>query len=229
MMDQQVSVILLCGGQGTRMQTSIPKQFLFIDQKMIAHYSFDIFKKMPEIAEIVVVCDLPYRHFFFQENLSIPLNFALPGARRQDSVFNGLNALTKNSPLVCVHDSARPLITTQLVRRVIHAAHEHGASTAGMPVKFTIKERDGTLFVKNTPNRSKYWEIQTPQVIQTDMLKKGFEYIHHHQLEVTDDVSIVEHLGCKVKLVEGCYTNIKVTTPEDLSITQFLLKKSALS
>lgn len=221
----QVSVILLCGGQGSRMNTATPKQFLAINQKMIARYSFDVFKDMPEIAEIVVVCDLPYRHHFSMDKLSIPLNFAAPGARRQDSVFNGLNALKKNPALVCIHDAARPFINSQLVQRVIHAAKEHGAATAGMPVKFTIKEHDGNLFVKNTPDRSKYWEIQTPQIIRTEMLKQGFEYITNNNLDVTDDVSLVEYLGYPVKLVEGSYTNIKITTPEDLSFAEFLLQK----
>lgn len=223
-MEKQVSVILLCGGQGTRMQSTTPKQFLAINHKLIAHYSFDVFKSMPEIAEIVVVCDLPYRHHFSDANLSFPLNFASPGTRRQDSVFNGLNALTKNSPLVCVHDSARPLIKSALVQRVIHAAREDGAATAGMPIKFTIKEHADKR-VKNTPDRSKYWEIQTPQVIRTEMLKKGFDHIQRLNLTVTDDVSIVEHLGCPVKLVEGSYTNIKITTQEDLELAEFLLKK----
>lgn len=222
-MDEKISVVLLCGGIGSRMQSSIPKQFLKINQKLIAHYSFDIFKRMPEVAEIVVVCDLAYKHYFSFDCHPVHLNFALPGKRRQDSVFNGLNALKTNSKLVCIHDSARPLITEELVRRVIHAAQDHGAATASMPLKFTIKERDGNLFVKNTPDRTKYFEIQTPQIIRTDILKKGFEFIHDQNLEVTDDVSLVEYLGHPVKLVEGCYKNLKVTTPDDLSQAEYLI------
>lgn len=221
----KVSVILLCGGQGTRMQASVPKQFLTINQKLIAHYSFDIFKNMSEIKEIVVVCDLPYRHHFSSDGLSIPLNFAAPGARRQDSVFNGLNALKEKSELVCIHDSARPIINIELVQRVIHAAHKHGAATVGMPIKFTIKEHDGNHFVKNTPDRANYWEIQTPQIVRTELIRQGFDYVHKNNLTVTDDVSLVECLGYPVKLVEGCYTNIKITTPDDLSLAEFLLKK----
>ncbi len=218
-----ISVILLCGGKGTRMQVSTPKQFLKINQKLVAHYSFDVFEKMDEVAEIVVVCDPPYRNHFDCDSLSIPINFALPGKRRQDSVFNGLEALKKDSKLICIHDSARPLINAKLVLRVICAAEEHGAATVGMPIKFTIKEHDGNLLVKNTPDRSKYWEIQTPQVIRADLLKKGFASIQAQDIEVTDDVSIVEYLGCPVKLVEGCYKNIKITTPEDLSLVEYLL------
>ena len=197
-----MSVILLCGGQGTRMQSPTPKQFLSIHQKMIALYSFDLFKEMVEVVEIVVVCDLPYRHYFSPKELSIPLHFAAPGTLRQDSVANGFKALRMNAPFVCIHDSARPLIDQALVQRVLQAAQEHGAATAAMPIKFTLKEHDGNLFVKNTPDRSKFWEIQTPQIIRSDHLKKGFEYVNQHQLTVTDDVSIVEHLNLPVKLVE---------------------------
>lgn len=225
-MQQTVSVILLCGGQGTRMQKAIPKQFLAINQKLIAHYSFEIFKSLPEVAEIAVVCDSPYRHHFSQDHCSVPLHFAPAGIRRQDSVFNGLNALKKNAPLICIHDSARPLIDSKLVRRVIDAAQEHGAATAGMPLKFTLKEHDGSHYVKNTPDRSKYWEIQTPQIIRTEMLKKGFEYVNNHKLDVTDDVSLVEQMGLSVKLVEGSYSNIKITTPDDFLFAEFLLNKA---
>lgn len=223
MINPRVSVILLCGGQGKRIGGHTPKQFLMINQKLIARYSFDIFKMMPEIIEIVVVCEPAYRHYFDVENFSLSLNFAQPGLRRQDSVFNGLKALTKNAALTCIHDSARPLINTKLVRRVIEAAHEYGAATAGMPLKFTIKEHDGHLNVKKTVDRSKYWEIQTPQIMRTELLSKGFEYIQKHNLEITDDVSLAEHLGYPIKLVEGDYTNLKITTPEDLSYATYLL------
>lgn len=225
-MEQKVSVILLCGGLGARMKTGIPKQFLEINQKIIAYYSFEVFSMMPEISEIVVVCDPLFRHYFNLDHRPEMLSFALPGPRRQDSVFNGFKRLQKNSPLICIHDSARPFITPDLVRRVIKAANEYGASTVGMPIKFTLKEHDGNLLVKNTLDRTKYWEIQTPQVINHEILKKGFDYINHHQLEVTDDVSLVERLGYSVKLVEGCYSNIKITTPDDLDLAEYIqLKK----
>ncbi len=220
-----VSVIFLCGGQGTRMKTSIPKQFLQINHKMIASYSLDVFKSMTEIAEIVVVCDPQYRHHFPLDHCPMPIRFASPGIRRQDSVFNGLHALEKDIPLVCIHDGARPFIDVPLVQRVIHAADVHGAATAGMPLNFTFKEHDGSFFVKKTPDRSKYWEIQTPQIMRSEWIWKGFEYVNSHELEVTDDVSLIEHLGHPVKLVEGSYRNIKITTADDLTLAEYLLNK----
>lgn len=219
-MNPKMSVIIVAGGQGARMQNTTPKQFIKICQKTILQYSLDVFLKLPETAEIVVVCDPIYRDLIELQNSTIPFSFASPGNRRQDSVYNGLQQLKIESPLICIHDAARPLIDSALVRRVIEGAILHGAATAGMPFKFTVKEHDGHFFVKNTPDRSKYWEIQTPQIMHAKLLKEGFEYVQKNHLEVTDDVSILEHLGHKVKLVEGSYKNIKVTTPEDLSLVE---------
>nr|NGY95527.1 2-C-methyl-D-erythritol 4-phosphate cytidylyltransferase, chloroplastic [Neochlamydia sp. AcF84] len=225
MTSQKVSVILLCGGQGLRMQNATPKQFLTLHNKIIATYSLDVFKTLPEVIEMVVVCELAYQKFFSYPELSIPLKFACPGKHRQDSVFNGLKALTSQAGFVCIHDSARPIITPPLVQRVLKAAFQHGAAAAGMPIKFTIKEHDGNHIVKQTPDRSRYWEVQTPQVIRKDILEQGFAHALTHHLEVTDDVSLAEHLGYPVKLVEGCYTNLKITTPEDLILAKHLLNE----
>lgn len=218
-----VSAILLAGGRGQRMQAALPKQFLLIHQKPIARYSFELFLEMPEITEIIVVCDPEYRHYFNAQT-DKKIAFALPGERRQDSVYNGLQEISNHNPLVCVHDSARPLIDRQLVVRVLNAAAEIGAATVGMPVKFTVKESDGNDFVSRTPDRSLMWEIQTPQVIEYALLKKAFTYALENQFTVTDDVSLVELLHAKVKLVTGSHQNLKITFPEDLSIAAELFK-----
>jgi 2-C-methyl-D-erythritol 4-phosphate cytidylyltransferase len=218
-----IGIILLAGGTGTRMKSDIPKQFLPLNGKPIALHSFDLFLSMPEVAELVVVCAPKYRHLF--SSTSIPLTFASPGERRQDSVYNGLQALSESCTLVGVHDSARPCITLPLVRRALHAAKEHGAATVGMPIKFTVKECNEQQFVKHTPDRSRIWEIQTPQFIQTSLLKQGFQHVKSTYSTVTDDVSIVELLGLPVKLVEGSQSNLKITTLEDLAIAQSFLER----
>lgn len=222
-MNKDTAVILLAGGCGSRMKSSTPKQFLSINNKPIARYSFDLFMSMDNISEIVVVCAPEFRHLFMQTNQDLVLTFALPGERRQDSVYNGLKALQTAAEYVCVHDAARPCITPSLIKRVMDEAHIHGAATVGMPIRFTVKESDGHHFVKNTPDRSQIWEIQTPQVIRCDWMHEGFEYILKHNLTVTDDVSVVELLKKQVKLVEGSYANIKITTPEDLLLTTQLI------
>jgi 2-C-methyl-D-erythritol 4-phosphate cytidylyltransferase len=212
-----VGVILAAGGVGTRMKTTTPKQFLLLNGKPIAQHSLDLFDSIPEIAEIVIVCAAEFRHQFSVESCRAIITFAEPGSRRQDSVYNGLQALTLDHSLVCVHDAARPYVTRPLVERVFIEARKHGAAVAAMPVKFTIKEANALGMVVKTPDRALLWEIQTPQVIELALLKAGFDHAHRHQLTVTDDVSLVEHLGEGVKLVEGCYSNIKITTPEDYS------------
>lgn len=221
-----VCVILLAGGTGSRMGMPTPKQYLLLKNKPVIHYSFDLFMQMPEVAEVVVVCSSEYRHFFEKGNSKSRLTFALPGKRRQDSVENGLLAMTTDSSIVCVHDGVRPFIKQEIVRKAIDAAEKWGAATVGMPIKFTVKECDEHQIVNKTPDRSRVWEIQTPQAIKTDLLRKGFSHVRQHNLTVTDDTSIIEHLGLPVKLVEGCYTNLKITTPDDLALSEYLLKDS---
>jgi len=219
-----VSVILLAGGTGQRMGSPLPKQFLKLSGKEIARYSFDCFTMIPEVSEIVVVCEEQYRHLFDCEMPDITLRFALPGKRRQDSVYNGFQAVDGTADLVCVHDSARPFITPQIIRNVLLAAYEHGAAVVGMPAKNTIKEVDDDCMVINTPDRSRLWEIQTPQVLYPQYLRDGFRKALENNLTVTDDVSLAELIQKPVKLVLGDYRNIKITTPEDITIAEKILE-----
>jgi len=219
----KTSVILLAGGIGRRMVADMPKQFLLLDGKPLILHSLDVFLAIPEVDEIVVVCGSSYRHVF--EGTPSKLIFADPGDRRQDSVFNGLQKVSPDAGLVCVHDSARPLITPDLVCDVIAEATRHGAATLGLPVSFTVKYGDDNNFVVSTPDRSDIWEIQTPQVVSAPLLREGFLYANNNNITVTDDVSLVELIRKPVKLVEGSTTNIKITTPKDLIIAENIIKK----
>lgn len=224
--------LFLAGGNGTRMGASIPKQYLLLQDKPLALYSFETFLTLPEMHHCVVVCDPAYQSLF-QECIAyhervIDLQFALPGPQRQDSVFNGIQKITGN-PLVCIHDMARPLINSQLIRQVVLAADKWEAAVVGVSVKSTIKICDEAQMILETPKRETLWEMQTPQVIRLNLLKEGFSYAQRHHLQVTDDVSLVECLGKAVKVVEGCYSNIKVTTPEDLALVKQLLAHHVLS
>uniref|UniRef100_A0A224X8W5 2-C-methyl-D-erythritol 4-phosphate cytidylyltransferase, chloroplastic n=1 Tax=Hypericum androsaemum TaxID=140968 RepID=A0A224X8W5_HYPAN len=227
--ERSVSVVLLAGGKGKRMGASMPKQYLPLLGQPIALYSLYTFAQMVEVKEIVVVCDPSYRDIFeeAQNRIDVVLKFALPGKERQDSVYSGLQEVDLNSVLVCVHDSARPLLLSADVRKVLKNGAENGAAVLGVPVKATIKEADGQSFVVQTLDRRKLWEMQTPQVIKPELLKKGFELVNREGLEVTDDVSIVEHLKHPVYITEGSYTNIKVTTPDDLLLAERILNMSS--
>ncbi|KAB2025231.1 hypothetical protein ES319_D06G136000v1 [Gossypium barbadense] len=227
--EKSVSVILLAGGKGKRMGASMPKQYLPLLGQPIALYSLYTFSRMIEVKEIVVVCDPSYEDIFEEakDKINVDLKFTLPGKERQDSVYSGLQAVDLNSELVCIHDSARPLVRSGDVEKVLKDGWLIGAAVLGVPVKATIKEANGDSYVVKTLDRKTLWEMQTPQVIKPELLRKGFELVHRGGLEVTDDVSIVEHLKHPVYVTEGCYTNIKVTTPDDLLLAERILNMSS--
>ncbi|TYI77359.1 hypothetical protein E1A91_D06G137000v1 [Gossypium mustelinum] len=194
--EKSVSVILLAGGKGKRMGASMPKQYLPLLGQPIALYSLYTFSRMIEVKEIVVVCDPSYEDIFEEakDKINVDLKFTLPGKERQDSVYSGLQAVDLNSELVCIHDSARPLVRSGDVEKVLKDGWLIGAAVLGVPVKATIKEANSDSYVVKTLDRKTLWEMQTPQVIKPELLRKGFELVHRGGLEVTDDVSIVEHL-----------------------------------
>lgn len=224
--NKNVAAILLAGGVGSRMGMTVPKQFLFLHSKPIVQYSYEVLCSLECLAEIVIVCEPHFYHFFQPLNSSIKITFASPGSRRQDSVYNGLQAVTSSSTFICVHDSARPCISKENVEKVINEGIQHGAATLGVPVKFTIKECSSEKLVTHTPKRENFWEIQTPQVIKKELLELGFDFANRNHLTVTDDVSLVELLKHPVKLVEGSYNNLKVTTPIDLELLRLLMEGS---
>ncbi|KAG1665293.1 hypothetical protein FOA52_015870 [Chlamydomonas sp. UWO 241] len=224
-----VSVVLLAGGVGKRMGASIPKQYLKLRGQEIAAYSLKTFAQMPEVAEVVVVCEPMWRDVFERAMVGaragMTFKWALPGKERQDSVYNGLQAIRPESALVAIHDSARPLVTAADARKCFADAAEIGAAVLGAPCKPTIKEVDAALNVVKTLKRSVLWEVFTPQVIRPQLLRQGFELVVSKGLEVTDDVSIIEAMGLPVRITPGAYTNIKVTTPDDLMVAEKFLEE----
>lgn len=220
-----VAAILLAGGVGKRMEADRPKQFLELQGKSVLQHSLDLFLSLHGISQLVLVLDKEYRDGFEDLRKSEKrLVFADPGKERQDSVYNALQKVDPEASLVCIHDAARPLVTKSCVRKVISDAEEHGAAVLGVPMKATVKESEDGEFVLRTIDRSRLWDIQTPQVVKPDILRTGFEKVQEHGWEVTDDVSIVEQLDLPVKLTEGEYTNLKLTTPEDLVVASQILE-----
>lgn len=229
--ENSVSLVLLAGGVGKRMGAVIPKQYLELKGQAIATYSMQTFAAMPHIKEIVVVCEPDWRSVFedcySKLPRKLPLKFAMPGRERQDSVFNGFQEIDPAAELVAIHDSARPLVTAEDTLKCCQDALEVGAAVLGVPVKPTIKEVDSQGRVVKTLQRAKLWEVQTPQVMRPLLLRAGFELVQSKGLEVTDDVSIIEALGEPVQITAGSYTNIKVTTPDDMSVAERFLQELA--
>mmetsp|Transcript_114 Transcript_114/g.302 ORF Transcript_114/g.302 Transcript_114/m.302 type:complete len:236 (+) Transcript_114:1-708(+) len=221
------SVVLLSGGVGKRMGANIPKQYLKLLGREIALHALEAFLDC-DVKEIAIVCGEDYRSIF-QDYLAKRgsvkpiIKYTGGGAERQDSVMNGLAQIT--AEYVAVHDSARPLVTRPEIEKVIADAKEYGAALLAVQTKATIKQAKGKkdMFVAATPDRSVLWEAHTPQVIRSDLLRAGFKNANEKKLEVTDDVSLIEFLGEPVKLTQGEYTNLKVTTPEDIAVAETIL------
>jgi 2-C-methyl-D-erythritol 4-phosphate cytidylyltransferase len=227
-MKQNISVVIVAGGRGTRMKSDTPKQYMVLGGKTVAEHSFDLFLEMAEVKEVVVVCAEEYRPFFERKGCNKRIAFAEPGARRQDSVYSGLCELNSEETLVCVHDAARPCIEETGVRAVFAAADECGAAFLGLPSKYTLKQCDEDGVVVQTLDRSVVWEAQTPQVVQRSVLSLGLERALREGITVTDDAAAAELAGCPVRCVRGAEANIKITTPEDLVFVEgFIRGKTA--
>lgn len=225
-----VGVILLAGGKGKRMKSSVPKQFLPLLGKPVFLRSLDVFRSMHGIVtNIIIVLDESYREEFnhiLAEDSRIC--WADPGIERQDSVFNGLHVMPDACSIVAIHDAARPLVTVQEVMNVLQDGMTHGAAVLGVPMKATVKESEDGQFVLRTVERSRLWEIHTPQVASKSLFLEGFAKVKANSLEVTDDVSVIEALGKPVKLTLGEYTNIKLTTPDDLQVAEQVLRERGI-
>jgi len=214
------SLILLAGGQGARMGGGIPKQFRLLARKPLARYSFEIFEDLPEIDEIVIVCEPRFSSLFASDRK--PLSFALPGKRRQDSVFNGLTVASKNADLICIHDAARPFVEKKFIIQLLEETIRCKAAAIAVPASNTIKKADQNRCVQCTLTRNELWELQTPQAIERSLLIKAFDHAHRFGIEATDDLSLIEALGEKTFLIEGSPRNFKITTPFDWALAEKL-------
>ena len=183
------------------------------------------FQECPLINQIVVVVNAKSieqcRQLVAGEGWSRVTDVCPGGRRRQDSVAAGLKRI-KNCEWVVIHDGARPLVTVDLIERGLAAARETGAAVAAIPVTDTIKVAGEDRIVRETPPRQNLWAIQTPQIFRVDIIIEAYQRANS---DVTDDASLVEQSGYKVKLYMGSYDNIKVTTPDDLALAEVLWRK----
>lgn len=221
----KISLILLAGGKGLRLGSDLPKQFLKLKNFLIAEYALKPFLENEKIDEFVIVCEKAYRELFDQKLIE-KVRFALPGVKRQDSLYNGLKSLSDQNSLVFVHDAARPFFNPKYFDLLVEAALKHGASVLGVPVASTLKEVDALGCVKKTIDRTHLWEAQTPQVAFKNDLLAGLEKVMKQNLTVTDEASLIELLGKDIKMVLGDAMNFKVTLPKDLKLAKEIASKS---
>lgn len=221
-----VSAIILAGGKGKRMGKDISKQFILVKDKPIIYYTIKKFIECKLIDEIILVLpkdEIEYCKKEVLEKYSLKIDKIVEGGKeRQDSVYNGLKSV-ENSDIVLIHDGARPFVSERIISEGIKNAIKYGAAAPGVTPKDTIKVKDEKSFSKETPKRETLVAIQTPQVFKKDIIIKCHERIKKDNITVTDDTMVVEKCGYKVYLYEGDYTNIKITTPEDLILCEYLV------
>ena len=221
-------VVIVAAGTGSRMNMGINKQFIKLEGKEIIAYTIEKFYNNSNIEDIVVVVKEDESEFFKEEILD-KYNFknikiAYGGKERQDSVYNGLKLLDEKCDVVLIHDGARPFVSDKIIDKSIEEAKEHKAIVVGVPVKDTIKVIDNDKNIVDTPNRSVLWAVQTPQTFDYNILIDAYKDAFKNKFYGTDDAMLVERIGYKVKMLEGSYNNIKITTQEDLNIGSQILR-----
>ena len=235
MEETRTTAIVLAAGQGKRMQSSVHKQYLLIKGKPVLYYSLKAFEESI-IDDIVLVVGEGEEDFCRKEILD-KYGFrkiravVCGGKERYHSVAYGIRTINWECEYIFIHDGARPFIDHEIIKRVFAAVKQFKACVVGMPVKDTIKIADEKGFVANTPDRSLIWQIQTPQVFKRQLIAAAYEKLLAEEkdllaegVKVTDDAMVVEYfMSVPVKLVQGSYQNIKITTPEDLNIAEIFV------
>ncbi|MCR4945234.1 MAG: 2-C-methyl-D-erythritol 4-phosphate cytidylyltransferase [Clostridium sp.] len=222
-----VSAIILAGGRGKRMESNISKQYICVNGKPILYYTIKRFLECSSVNEIVLVLpkdEIEYCKKEVLEKYSLKVDKIVEGGKeRQDSVYNGLIILDKTD-IVLIHDGARPFVSERIIEEGIKNAKKYGAAAPGVMPKDTIKVKDENSISKETLDRSSLVAVQTPQVFNFKLIKQCHEKVKEEKVMVTDDTMVVERYGNKVYLYKGEYTNIKITTPEDLVLAEYLAK-----
>ena len=221
-----ISAIVLAGGRGKRMNYHKSKQFIEIKGKPVLVYTLEKFIYNKSIDEVILVLpedEVDYCKKEVLQRYSLKVDrIVIGGKERQDSVFNALEAMEK-ADIVLIHDGARPFINEKIIEEGIKYANIYGAAAPGVTPKDTIKVKNEDNISVDTPDRNMLVAVQTPQCFKYDEIYQCHRKVKEENAIVTDDTSVVERYGHKVYLYEGDYTNIKITTPEDLILAERLI------
>ncbi len=223
------AALILAGGSGSRMKNNTPKQYVKLYDKPVLAHTIGPFEASNRIDEIIIAAHPDYHSEI--EKLRGTYSFSKiskiveSGETRQDSSYNAIRALCCDSnSIVFIHDAARPFISLSMIEKLYDAAITHGAAVSAVPSTDTVYVSGPENFIGSIPDRSMLYNAQTPQVFTFGLIKEAHEYARKNSLGgATDDAALVLQLGCKVKIVEGEYTNIKLTTPADLDFAGRIL------
>jgi 2-C-methyl-D-erythritol 4-phosphate cytidylyltransferase len=227
----RVAAVIPAAGLGRRMQQDTPKTYLHLAGKPILIHTLEVFERVPEVHEVLVVVH-PEDLEFCQEEVidAYPLKKVLrlvPGGKeRQDSVYHALKVLWKQAKeldIILVHDGVRPLVDPVQVGKVVAAARRYGGAILGIPCQDTLKRVNPKGEVLGTVDRRELWQIQTPQAFRAALLWRAYQQAMERGFYATDEAALVEALGESVVVVPGSPLNLKITTPDDLKIAEAIL------
>jgi len=230
MVKMKIVALIAAAGKGKRMNARISKPFIPISGKPILAYTIEKFEQCKLIDKIYLIVS-PEEREICQKNIILKYNFSKVqelvdgGETRQDSIYNGLKVLDKDTDIVVIHDGARPLVEEIIIQDSIEKAQKYGAAIAVIPIKDTVKKSENSFFIDKTLNREEIWRAQTPQTFKYDIILPAYHRAYEDKYLATDDASIVERYGRKVKLIIGSEENIKITTPFDIIVADIFLKK----
>ncbi|MDH3575978.1 MAG: 2-C-methyl-D-erythritol 4-phosphate cytidylyltransferase [Desulfobacteraceae bacterium] len=223
-----VSAIIVAAGKGIRMKGTMRKQYLDLSGRPVLAHSIMAFDSCSQVAEIYLV--VPKEDIEYCQNkilslldLKNQINLVHGGAKRQDSVYNGLQSIDKDTETVVIHDGVRPLIHPEELKECILGSKKYGACILGTPASDTLKRVDKSGIIEATLPRENIWLAQTPQAFQYDLILKAHETARRDGYVGTDDASLVERLGADVKIINGSRFNIKITQKEDLAVAKAML------
>ncbi len=220
--------VIVAAGKSERMGPDVDKVFLSLGVRPVLAYSLLAFEQCPMIDGVILVVRKDRldsaRGLVQVFGCAKVRKIVAGGATRQVSVRNGLDELGDDVDVVAVHDGARPCVTPRLIEDTIRSAKRNGSGVAAVKVTDTIKEAERNMVVSQTVDRSRLWAVQTPQTYRVDLLRRAYDHVEKKKLTVTDEASAVEELGERVYLVPALWSNIKITTPEDLALAATLLK-----